>query len=237
MNVTSGTGPFTYTWYDTTHTVIQSGSATLNPIGPGTYSLVVTDFYGCKANGVSEIVPNLPGIQVVLTATPQSGFAPLTVSYNAQISNANINGGYTWNYGNGILVGTVSNVSQHIYTSSGIYNTIVMVTDSFGCVASDTVQILVDELVSITVPNIFTPNDDGTNDVFSILSSGIKDMNISIYNRWGEIMTEQSGLTIGWDGTTKNGHKASDGTYYYILNYTTDHGITKNTEGFITLTR
>ena len=112
-----------------------------------------------------------------------------------------------------------------------------MVTDSFGCVASDTVQILVDELVSITVPNIFTPNDDGTNDVFSILSSGIKDMNISIYNRWGEIMTEQSGLTIGWDGTTKNGHKASDGTYYYILNYTTDHGITKNTEGFITLTR
>jgi gliding motility-associated-like protein len=67
------------------------------------------------------------------------------------------------------------------------------------------------------IPNVFTPNGDGVNDVFEIQHAGILLFNISVYNRWGTKMWEAGSPEIRWDGRTTAGEEASEGVYSYIL--------------------
>lgn len=64
----------------------------------------------------------------------------------------------------------------------------------------------------ITIPNIFTPNGDGENDVFKVISKNIKTFDCKIYNRWGTQVAELKNASESWDG--KN---ATAGVYYYII--------------------
>jgi len=66
-------------------------------------------------------------------------------------------------------------------------------------------------------PNIFTPNNDGVNDVWKIDLSGYQSINCNIYNRWGNKIYETKHNTIIWDGRTTSGEPCSDGTYFYII--------------------
>jgi gliding motility-associated-like protein len=68
----------------------------------------------------------------------------------------------------------------------------------------------------LTVPNVFTPNGDGVNDVFFVNSKGITEYNITIVNRWGNPVFESTDVNASWDGTS-DGKKCVDGTYFYIL--------------------
>jgi gliding motility-associated-like protein len=67
--------------------------------------------------------------------------------------------------------------------------------------------------------NVFTPNNDGKNDVLIFPGEGVKELSGKIYDRWGLKLFEWSGLNTGWDGNTDSG-PAPDGTYYYIIQYT-----------------
>ncbi len=71
----------------------------------------------------------------------------------------------------------------------------------------------------IEIPTVFSPNGDGTNDVFTI-NTDYTTVNIAIYNRWGKPVFETTGESsqLAWDGTDQNsGQKVSDGVYYYVL--------------------
>lgn len=72
---------------------------------------------------------------------------------------------------------------------------------------------IIDELV---IPNVFTPNSDGANDVYSITSKGMKEWNLTIVNRWGNVVFETTDPGTAWDGTI-NGEPCEDGTYFYVL--------------------
>ena len=68
----------------------------------------------------------------------------------------------------------------------------------------------------IIIPNIFSPNNDLVNDKFVIY--GINDLfDIKIYNRWGNIVFDQSPYENDWNGKSRNGKRLSEGQYYYIL--------------------
>ena len=71
-----------------------------------------------------------------------------------------------------------------------------------------------DELV---IPNVFTPNGDGVNDLYFVSSKGLTEFNMTILNRWGNVVFESNDAQTVWDGTS-NGVKCTDGTYFYILN-------------------
>ena len=80
---------------------------------------------------------------------------------------------------------------------------------------------------------MFTPNNDGINDVFEPgKRKGITKMSTSIYNRWGKLVYKSDDLQIGWDG--KNN---ADGVYYWIINYTDMAEKTSNINGSLTLMR
>lgn len=79
---------------------------------------------------------------------------------------------------------------------------------------------LVNSKTPFSIPNVFTPNGDGINDLFFITSSGLTDFNLIIVNRWGEKVFETTDPTEGWNGTTPNGNKCSDGVYFISLTAT-----------------
>jgi gliding motility-associated-like protein len=99
----------------------------------------------------------------------------------------------------------------------------------------------------IAVPNVFTPNGDGTNDEFVVKFWSMKSIEIDIFNRWGKrIHHWQSGDVRGfegtwtetvWDGRGMGGKYASPGVYYYAIKGEGRDGVTRRKEGFFHLFR
>ncbi len=90
----------------------------------------------------------------------------------------------------------------------------------------------------LILPNVYTPNMDGLNDLFTpILSENIKDIKTKIYNRWGQLLFESKSLNIGWDGKTTSGDNVPEGTYYFIVNYTNFNNQDFSLQQFVTVLR
>ena len=86
------------------------------------------------------------------------------------------------------------------------------------------------------IPNVFTPNGDGKNDVFHLESIGVRDFAIEIFNRWGELVFESNDQYFQWDGNNKQGKECPAGVYYYVgqVSHPQD---TRQLHGFVTLIR
>ncbi len=136
---------------------------------------------------------------------------------------------YTWNTGDSQAA--ISNLSNGIYS--------LTVTDTKGCSASRSIEFNVNVDCSdpiVYVPNIFSPNGDGNNDVFYVRGQEIEKMNIIIYDRWGEKIFESKDISVGWDGTYR-GEEMPDGSYSYYLQISMIDGSKLKRKGTITLTR
>jgi len=114
---------------------------------------------------------------------------------------------------------------------------IVEVTDIYGCMNSDTMMLSVIE-PSFWVPNAFTPDDNGKNDIFYVRGDGISDFELKIFNRWSEIIFYSKDINTGWDGTKQGtGEKLQEGAYvYYIKGVRTD-GVPVSANGMVNLIR
>ncbi|SHM54343.1 gliding motility-associated C-terminal domain-containing protein [Mucilaginibacter sp. OK098] len=114
--------------------------------------------------------------------------------------------------------------------STTLYTLTVQSTD--GCVGVALVKVTV--LEDITIPNTFTPNDDGVNDKWEI--KNLKDYpncTVKIFNRWGQEVYSSRGYYNAWDGTRK-GKRLPIGTYYYVINLNNN---TRPLGGFVALLR
>ena len=90
--------------------------------------------------------------------------------------------------------------------------------------------------VGIFVPNTFTPNGDGKNDVFKAYGNYLQKLNMKVFNQWGEKVYETSDVTGGWDGTYK-GSQAPVGVYVYVVSATMPDGRTISKKGTVNLIR
>ena len=89
----------------------------------------------------------------------------------------------------------------------------------------------------ISMPNIFTPNNDGQNDqFFPVQMINVKDITLTIYNIWGTEIFETTNVPEGWDGKS-NGQNSPEGTYYWRLNYSSLDDENYSKAGFLTLLR
>jgi gliding motility-associated-like protein len=101
---------------------------------------------------------------------------------------------------------------------------------------SDTIPIIPE--VPLLIPNVFTPNNDGVNDVFKIELKNASLTNFSIYDRWGLLIKSddiKNHTTVLWDGRTTSGEPCTAGVYFYTLQYTDVNGDTQKKNGYITL--
>jgi len=90
---------------------------------------------------------------------------------------------------------------------------------------------------SVEIPNVFTPNNDGVNDFFTIRTTGYESLNCTIYNRYGSVVYQFSGLNGWWDGRNHAGIKCSNGTYFVILKLGVEGGESKTFQGDLQLFR
>ncbi len=215
LNASSTNTNVSYTWTGPLGSVI-TGSTTNAPTVDiaGNYVVTVTDLAtGCTNS--NTIVVSQTSITAAFTANPTSGIAPLTVDFTNQSVGGTT---YSWVFGNNLGVSTSTNPST-VYNASGTY-TVILTAYSGTCSASASAIIIVEDGLSLEIPNVFTPNNDGVNDVFIIKSSGIKEISLNIFNRWGQKMYEFTGPKAAWDGYTGTGGKATDGTYFYFVKAT-----------------
>ena len=130
---------------------------------------------------------------------------------------------YYWDFGDGKT--DQGSDLTHIFdiTTDGYYDVKLKIINAHGCVQEVTKRIWITQNV---MPNTFTPNGDGKNDVF------MKDWHIQVYNRNGILLYEGRD---GWDGTHK-GVPVTNDTYFYVVYYSAESGSKTNT-GFVTVLR
>ena len=88
-----------------------------------------------------------------------------------------------------------------------------------------------------TVANVFSPNNDGVNDVFQVAGAGLTDFKLSIFNRYGTIVYDFISPNDAWDGYTTTGEPCSNGTYFYVLSANGVDGVKYSSSGCIQLFR
>ncbi len=112
----------------------------------------------------------------------------------------------------------------------------VTILDSNGCSATDEVTVIVDFDNIIWVPNIFSPNGDGNNDILFVRGAGVAQLKFFVYDRWGEKVFETQDLNIGWDGSFR-GKKMNNAVFVYYLEATFIDGSEVTQKGDVTLIR
>ena len=142
--------------------------------------------------------------------------------------------GYTWSPGEGLSCIDCPAPTVDPYGTQNVYT--VTVTYNQGCLAVATVRINVEGEPPVYVPNAFSPNGDGTNDVFYVYGDGIKTMQLRIFNRWGEKVYESNNQSDGWDGTYK-GQLQPPGVYVYTVDLIYLNNRTRFKDGSVTLIR
>ena len=153
---------------------------------------------------------------------------PASVNFN----NTSINGlTFNWTFGNGTTSAGINPTS--IYTETGEYE-VVLTASNIYCSDSYETTLLFESTNTVYVPNVFTPNNDGTNDFFMIKGENITALECKIFNRWGEEINSWEGLDGYWDGTYNN-ERVPDGTYFYISKVSWNNLETQTLTGHITL--
>lgn len=141
---------------------------------------------------------------------------------------------WAWNFGDGDTSSVQNPI--HYYPSSGTYTVTLIVTNSNGCLDTITKVLVVEE--GLIIPNVFTPDANGQNDVWYIPNSGVKEFHVTIFDRWGAKMWETTADEIRWDGRSMAGQLLTDGTYYYSLEFVfirSSGEEVKNLTGYVTL--
>lgn len=113
---------------------------------------------------------------------------------------------------------------------------IVYYDQDSSCTAVDTVNVTVNFVAAIGVPNSFSPNGDGTNDVLKVLGQGITRMEFKVFNRYGQLVFETTNQNVGWDGL-HNDKELNAGTFVYTLEVTFAEGNREVYTGDVTLVR
>ena len=131
---------------------------------------------------------------------------------------------YTWDFGDPnnteILLDTTfedSSTVYHQYREEGTYTVFFSIEDmQHGCYDDTTLDVTVEDI--FRVPNFFSPNGDGQNDIFKVTSNGIIEFSLNIYNRWGvEVYRSEPYTYIDWDGRSLDGTMVKPGLYYYVI--------------------
>ncbi|MEM7163533.1 MAG: gliding motility-associated C-terminal domain-containing protein [Bacteroidota bacterium] len=146
----------------------------------------------------------------------------------------------SWSPTNGLSNPFGSNTEASPNSTTEYVYTVLDSSPLGDCIGTDTVTIQVQELVcgfpTVFIPNSFTPNGDGENDVLYVRGELVESMSLKIYDRWGEKIFESNDQNLGWNGTYK-GREADSDVYVYVLEATCIDGQDLKDQGNITLIR
>lgn len=181
----------------------------------GIYTIEVKDSNNCSATKNIEVIgPYLP-LEVSLKATDIPCYEDLTGKLDAEIKGGWQPLTFQWSHVNSLF----TNLNKQ---SAGIYK--ITVKDKKGCVVSATDTIQQDYCCNSYLPNSFTPNGDGLNDIFRAITPNkdISEFSLKVFNRWGQEVFSTKEIAKGWDGQIK-GVDATMDNYFFLMYYKCSH--------------
>ncbi|SFT91671.1 gliding motility-associated C-terminal domain-containing protein, partial [Lishizhenia tianjinensis] len=223
--IESGNAPYVFDW--------SSGDTTemVSDLYAGSYSIMVEDSFGCEL----ELFFNVGEPEDALSVDLYS--PTLNDIYNIS----------QWGESDGSIQATAYGGTEEYYyewstgeNTSDIYNLTadtyyITVTDANGCEVKSEIKLL--QPMELEMPEGISPNGDNDNDYFVIRGIDAYPSNvITIYNRWGNVVYEQSGYNNEWEGHNNSGQELPDGTYFVIF-HPTGSASEKTLTGYVDLRR
>jgi gliding motility-associated-like protein len=215
--------PTAYTW-----SINPSGAANI-VIGSNNQPSVGVTFTNAGIYSVSLTVSNASGT-VTASTSVSVGISPVSV-FSASLTSAGFPNqidltnfstnadGYLWTFSD---TGTMFNTTNasHTYTASGAYTVTLVAMNLDGCSTISTYSFRLADSSGVTLPNFFTPNADGINDIFKPIARGLNSLKVSIYNRFGILVYDWDTVNGFWDGYTTSGILCEPGTYFCVMEAT-----------------
>ena len=189
----------------------------IKPLETTTYILNATNAQGCSYQ--DDLTITIPQPKAIIDSNVIIGCegAILELSNNSDPDNS-----FVWDFHDGTKSSNY-NLEKNITYNSNLSGELSVI-DQYGC--SDTssigyslIGLSFDDYFNLNVPNVFTPNNDGKNDLFKISLPGrmYECATISIFNKWGQIQYFNDDNNLNWDGTNNSGVSAPVGTYFYTI--------------------
>jgi gliding motility-associated-like protein len=179
-------------------------------------------------------VYNNPTAAFTVSPQPTTIFQP-TIAFTDKSTDPYGIVSWLWNFEDP-LNDTASNLQNpaHTYQDTGIYCPMLTVTNIHGCKDSITECLVISPQYTLYIPDAFTPNGDGKDDIFLPRGEYIATFDMYIFDRWGMKLFHSTDLYSGWDGTV-NGRICQEDTYVYLINVTDNLGKKHSYIGKVTL--
>ena len=224
-------------WSFSNKDTVQGFTATAS-FASGNYDAM---FVAVADNGCADTVEltnyiqSLPTPTADFTATPVGG-SDESPTHTFQFANYSDGGdAFAWNFGD--TTASLLYQPRHTYANPGFYIVTLTVSGDNGCADTAQQTVLVHEPRVFFIPNTFTPNGDGVNDVFTLYNRGnVTAFRLQVFDRTGEKVYEGNEGTNPWDGTM-HGKGLNTGVYVYTAEVTFDNGRIVTRHGDVTLLR
>lgn len=215
VSATGGYGQYFYNWLHSGETTSQ---VFVNPYTTTSYTVSVSD--ECQTftvEGTTSVAVIEPDADFNISSHTLFEDLPIT------FQNLTVGGNtYEWEFGDGQTSTMVH--PNNTYDVPGTYYVTLIATNFLGCKDTVTKPITIQEEYWIYVPNTFTPDGNQFNNTFRASMINIREVDVTIYDRWGILVFESKSIRWEWDGTYKE-QPVPDGTYTYKIKYTTRSGI------------
>jgi gliding motility-associated-like protein len=194
VQVIGGSLPYNYQW----NTVPASTQQSVGNIPSGTYNVTVIDDNGCQGTTTVN-VSDIAGPTASFVADPSNADINVQINFNDFSIGATH---WYWTFGDG----ADDNIQHttHTYPFPGTYPVILYVQDDFSCRDSVSLNVVVNPLFYFYIPNSFSPNGDGINDIFKPEIIGLHPENgykMQIFDRWGNQVFYTEDINEGWSGS------------------------------------
>ncbi|MFM9984085.1 MAG: gliding motility-associated C-terminal domain-containing protein [Flavobacteriales bacterium] len=224
-------GTYDIVWNNTSGETVDVPAGTV-------LDLTITDLInGCTWDSLVT-VPSHPQVVANFSVNPATDCINLTDASSVTFLDLSQNATQgNWSFGENVSYPYSSGQSiTQSFSTAAIYSVTLTVQNNFGCSDAMTMDLCVLPDVPVFIPDIFSPNSDGSNDILFVRGIGISRMEFHVYNRWGEEVFSTNNQENGWDGVHR-GMPALSGSYFYTFSATMGDGTRQNLQGEIALIR
>jgi len=210
-----------YSWTPTSSIISgeNTPSPTVNPDTVTQYTVIAQNTYGCTASDSAWVTP--------------SGFDPNNINIwsdkdtlfdgEGTYLHVSPSTGFTYQWSPNLFINNSTSISPFVTPFTTTTYDLILIENLSGCSFSKAITIYVNEIIcgepDVFIPNAFTPNADGENDVLFVRGRNVRKMILKIYDRWGELVFETDKQSVGWDGTYK-GDLVEPAVFVYYLTIT-----------------
>lgn len=234
-----GTGDVT--WSEGGNTGVNEVTIETDPDLPGTYVynfLITSTVDGCEAEPYFQPVYVFPLPIISFEVGSEDTFLGDLIDFQNTTSGFSLEGNeWLWDFGDGNS--QVSINAQHLFTNVGSFEVCLSLVGGESC-ANSFCQVIPIVPNAINIPNVFSPNGDGSNDVLNLFFDWAEKVEMTVMNRWGNVIAslEIFDFDSGWNGKLNNiGEDMPEGVYFYKFNITTTVGGTLDGHSFVHLIR